>query len=370
MAEIITPEIEFTNTFEPGDIVAASESPEIRTRDMLMVPIDEIHTVANYNIRIHDAAYEAHVERIKNSIMANGFYRHAPLKCYVAKEDGQNLFYLVGGYSRYEAAKRAIEDGAKLERLPVVLTPKGTSMDDLLIGLDRDNDGKPLSPYERGIIVKRLQALDNEEDEIANKLGISTTYVNDLLLLMGSPKELHNMVTSGEVSAGLAMQMLKEHKSGKAAVKALKDAGATGERRTNGAAGPPVTRVTRTNVGRTGGTDAPNKRLYECLIEYLIVLNSTSGADSAMGFLLRWNDKEKDAIKELSKIASPDKKKKKGKTPNPKDVRIKVTKGMSDDEKAAAREHNKVVKKRADRRAARAAAAATEEPAADDNEAI
>jgi hypothetical protein len=354
------PSMEFKHVFEAAtadDAFAAVE--DRREGTQVMVPFEAIHPVSDFNIRIHTPDYEAHIERIKESIKQNGFFRHMPLKVHPVNENGQNLLYLVGGYSRYAAAKRAVAEGAKISRLPVVPTPKGTSLDDLLIGLDRDNDGRPLTPFEKGILVKRLQAADNDEEEIATALGITKQYVGDLLQLMAAPKALHNMIVGGEVAAALAIDMLKEH-GGKKAVEVLKTAGATGERpQTNGQAGPATTRVTRSAVARTGGTQKAGKRLYEALIEYLVVLNGSSGAQSAMDFLLKWHEKDADAVKELAKIAAPKKgKKAEKKAKNPKDVRIKITDEMSDDEKKAAREHNKEVKKRKERREARLAAKA------------
>lgn len=372
-SDVAIPGFEFKTVFEPATSEEAfSAVSEAREGVLMMVPFDAIHPVGDFNIRVHTPDYEAHVERIKDSIKQNGFYRHMPLKVFPATENGQKLLYLAGGYTRYDAAKRAVADGAKLTRLPVVATPKGTSMDDLLIGLDRDNDGRPLTPFEKGILVKRMLASENDEDEIANKLGITKQYVGDLLQLMAAPKALHNMVINGEVAAALAIDMIKEHGSGKKAVEVLKAAGATGEAaKPNGQAGEPTTRVTRKKVAATGGTAKAGKRLYEALIEYLIVLNGTSGATSAMDFLLKWQEKDPEAIKELqSKLGKKGKAKAKGKKEkNPKDVRMKITDDMTDEQKAEVRAHNKEVKKRKERRekkAARLAAAAAGSPASDD----
>lgn len=375
------PPTEFKQPFEAAtaeEAFAAIEDKRESEGYLVMVPIDAIHPLSNFNIRVHTPDYEAHIERIAQSIKDSGFFRHFPLKVFPATENGQNLLYLVGGYSRFEAAKRAVAAGVKLSRLPVVATPKGTTLDDLLIGIDRDNDGRPLSPFERGILIKRLVANENDEDEIANALGVTKKYVADLLLLMAAPKALHNMVVNGEVAANLAIELIKEHGSGKKAVEALKAAGATGERTPPAANGEdkgegegdgitpaPAARVTRAAVARTGGTARAGKKLYEALIEYLIVLNGTAGAQSAMDFLLKWQEKDPEAVKELAKLAKPAKKAKKAakkppKEKNPKDVRVKITDTMSDEEKATARAHNKEVKKRKERREKRAAAKAAE----------
>lgn len=370
MARLDIPTTEFKIEFEPGNVAnLTGEGSDVRERDLLMVPIDRISPVKDFNVRVHDPEYEAHIETIKDKIIREGFHRHLPLKCYVGKEGDQDLFYLVGGYTRFEAAKRAKAEGANIERLPVVVTPKGVSMKDLMYGIDTDNDGKNLTPFERAILCKRLVAMDESEDEIAKGMGISKQYVSDLLSLMAAPRALHNMVTSGEVSARLAMDTIRKEGSGKKAVEVLKGAGATGESPTpptNGS-GEQTNRVTRTSLGITA---AAGKKLYEALVEYLIVLNGSSGAQAAMDFLLRWNEKEAAAVKELEGIVAKGGKKAKEKKPNPKDVRIKLRKDMTDEERAKAKAHNKEVKKRAERRekkAAKAAAAAGENKNNDDD---
>ncbi len=93
------------------------------------------------------------------------------------------------------------------------------------------------------------------------------------------------------------------------------------------------------------------------------MLNSQGGAQTAIDFLLKWQEKDADAIKELNTVAKPKAKggkkaKAKAKEKNPKDVRIKITDDMTDEAKATARAHNKEVKKRKERREKRAAAEA------------
>jgi ParB family transcriptional regulator, chromosome partitioning protein len=356
---VTIPEAEFKQVFEPATAEAAYEAiTDAREGTMMLVPFEAIHPIAGFNIRVHSPDYEAFIERTKESIKANGFFRHRPLKVHPSTENGTPLLYLADGYTRYEAAKRAVAEGAKITRLPVVSTPKGTSMDDLFVGLDADNDSRPLSAFEKGILVKRMLADGNDEDEVANKLRITKQYVGDLVQLMAAPKALHNMVVTGEVASALAIDLIKEH-GGKKAVEVLKGAGATGNApAANGQAGQPRTRVTRKNVAGSGGTANAGKRLYEALIEYLVVLNGTSGAQSAMDFLLKWQEKDPEAVKELQSKLGGRKKKAKGKDKkpkNPKDVRMKITDDMTDEQKKLAREHNKEVKKRKERRIARAA---------------
>jgi hypothetical protein len=376
VADTTFPEVKFETPLEQGDVTAAATAVEAKRSDMIMAPIGSIHPLANFNVRVHDAAYEEHVEDIKKSIMKNGFFRHSPLKVFVNREGDQNLFMLVGGYTRFEAAKRAVAEGYSIERLPVVAARKGTTMIDLMIGLDKDNDGKPLSPYERSVVIKRLGDLGVDEDEIAERMNITKQWLGDLLVLQGAPREIHNMVQIGETSARLAIDLIKQH-GAKKAIEMLKASGATGAA-PNGSGTAPARRVTprNLNTGEGGETSETKKKFvpklkeYKGLIEYLFVLKASSGDAGAMDFLHRVHEGEKDALKEWAKAVKPAKKgKAKAKeTPvekpkNPKDVRIKITDDMTDEKKAEARAHNKEVKARKERREARAAAKLAKEAA-------
>src|SRR5712691_7059613 len=123
-----TPSADFDIEFTQGGVKAAIAKTGAKQRDLLMVPIGELTIVAGLNVRIHDAEYEAHIEEIKTSIIENGFYQHFPLAGYAGKEGDLTLIYVTGGFTRLEAAKRAIKEGAAIEALPVVLKPSGTSM--------------------------------------------------------------------------------------------------------------------------------------------------------------------------------------------------------------------------------------------------
>src|SRR5882672_11368327 len=111
---------------------------------MLMVPIDNIHIMSGFNVRIHDDDYELHVEEIKESILQHGFYQNEPLSGFASREGDITFIQLVGGFTRFEAAKRARVEGAPLDALPVVLKPTGTSLIDLTVALNAENTTSPL----------------------------------------------------------------------------------------------------------------------------------------------------------------------------------------------------------------------------------
>ena len=201
----------FDATLTPGSIKSAMKESGSGSRDLWQVPIENIRTIDNFNVRTHGPAYSAHIRDLANSMLNEGYYQHKPLAGYVAKEDNEQIIYITDGHSRLDAAKLAISEGAEIELLPVVVSQAGVSMEDLTIALVRGNSGKPLSPYEMGVVCKRLVRFGMDISVIADRIGISSQYVNNLLSLMAAPAEIRMMVIEESVSASVAIEVIAQH---------------------------------------------------------------------------------------------------------------------------------------------------------------
>lgn len=237
MAKLEIPSAKLVIDLTRGNLKVAMASAEATNPHALwMVPYDQIRIIPGFNTRIRTPAYEARVEWLTNSIMENGFYQNCPLTGFVAREDGKDVIYLTGGHRRHEAAGRAIKLGAPIEALPMVMKPKGTSMIDLSIELDTENESDPLTPMEKAINIKRLIGYGLDEATIAKRLGYTSKYVSDLLTLVAAPKVVQDMIALGQVSSTLALHTLNEHGSQAANVlkEAIKEAEATGKTKATG----------------------------------------------------------------------------------------------------------------------------------------
>lgn len=208
--ELPLPSSEFNMTLVAGSVKGAMRAADAKSRDLWQVPVDKIKTMPEFNVRVRDAKYLAHLRTIANSILAEGFYQHEPLVGFVANEAGENVIYITGGHTRLESTGIANSEGAEIQVLPVVINPPGTSREDLVVALIKGNDkGKPLTPYESGVVCKRLVNYGWTVEKIAKRLDYSEVYVDGLLLLVGAPQEIREMVQSGEVSATTAIQTLR-----------------------------------------------------------------------------------------------------------------------------------------------------------------
>lgn len=194
-----------------GNVKAAMNEAGAKSSDLWMVPIANIRVIEGFNLRERNAGYEAHIVDIGESILANGYRKDKPLTGYVGKDEESNIIYVTDGHSRLEAVAYANAKGADIQVLPVVTTPPGTNVEDLTVGLFTANNGRPLTELEKAQGLKRLIGFGIEPAEAGRRTGITTSRVNDLLLLAGSSSKIRRMVTDNEVSATEAIKQIKTH---------------------------------------------------------------------------------------------------------------------------------------------------------------
>lgn len=203
----------FEKFLVPGKIKSVMKVTNSKSRDLWQVPPECIRLMDGFNIRIKNSDYHTHIRQLADSIKLDGFFADKPLGAYVANENGEEVIYLHDGHCRLEAVKIAIQEGADIQNVPLVVSPPGTSLEDLTVSLVRSNSGKPLSPYEAAVVCKRLSRYGWSASDIAKRIGFSANYVAKLLALAGAPLHLREMVVDGVVSADVAIQMLSQHGS-------------------------------------------------------------------------------------------------------------------------------------------------------------
>jgi ParB-like chromosome segregation protein Spo0J len=193
------------------EIVAGSREQirEVSTGrgDVYMVPVGSIRVREGFNaVREADPDYPAHIRELADSIKANGFMRHKTLTGLIASD---GFVYLSDGHTRYAATLLANEEGAGIESLPFMNEAKGTNDDDRIFGLITNNSGKRLTQYGEALVIKQLIGRGIDEKEIARRLGFAVQKVTNLLELCAAPREVVQMVVSGEVSATTAVKVIK-----------------------------------------------------------------------------------------------------------------------------------------------------------------
>lgn len=199
--------------FTPGSVKAAMKG--VTSSDLWKVPRERLSVAEGFNVRQHNDEYQAHVRAIADSMKANGFMQDKPIAAFVADEQ----IIVTDGHTRLAAYDLAVSEGMEPFELPVVTKPRGTSMEDLTVALVTSNSGRPLTPLEVGLVCKRLVDYGMEPPVVAKRLGLTPVHVNNLLDLVAAPKQVRDLVSTGKVSATLAIETLRSE--GKEAAKVL-----------------------------------------------------------------------------------------------------------------------------------------------------
>lgn len=196
-----------------GATAAAMKSAGATAGKLFNIPIDKIKLIPGFNVRVDGPDYRAHRDMLADLIRAKGFDETKPLAGYVAKEGDENVIYITDGHTRLDAVTmvNADEGGPTIEKLPVIVRTEAPSLSDLTAALHTNNTGRPLSPFELGVVVKRLLKEEGaEKSAIAATLAVTPRYLDDVLLLVNSPKEVRTAVLQGEVSSTMAIQQLRK----------------------------------------------------------------------------------------------------------------------------------------------------------------
>lgn len=252
MADKLTlPKTKFTKELVAGPTEPTMKAAEATSAKLYRVPVDKIKTIPGFNVRVQSPDYIAHRDGIKASIQANGYDSTKPLAGYVAKEDNENVIYVTDGHTRLDAVNEINDDpetgkADRIAALPVLVQPKEVSLTDLTVQLHTANSGRPLTPYELGVVVKRLLADDDADKKtIATRLGVTTRYLDDVLLLANADSKVKQHVASGAVSSTMAIQLLRKdadtaaEKIGEAVAKTA----GTGKKATKKHTGPKTEKV-------------------------------------------------------------------------------------------------------------------------------
>lgn len=193
---------------------------EAKPRKVFFVPLAELYVEDGYNIRDVD---QAHVEEFRDAYLAGEYV--PPLTVEVT----QNGIKVIDGHHRFAGARMAAETGLELRLEVNDIT--GTSEADKIALMVTSSQGKPLEPLERAKAYARLKQQGWTNDEIAKKVKRSPSDVANMLALAECPDDIKAMVSAGQMSYVMAIEMTKEHGDAAPAVaaEALEKAKAAGK---------------------------------------------------------------------------------------------------------------------------------------------
>ncbi|MFL9892812.1 transcriptional regulator [Paraburkholderia sp. RL17-381-BIF-C] len=206
-----------------GNTKAAVKAAGGGSSDLWTVPPGEIHYDPRDNVRPLDMERVRHLASL---ITANGYDRKKPLGCFVRKVGGQDRIFVYEGQHRYHAALMAIQEGAEIDRLPIVIDEaKSVNRVNLIYSGITNNDGEKLTPLQLAEKVVELQELGEPNATICKRLNITDQTIRDVLLLAQAPAALHKLVREKVVASTLAIEEIRTH-GGEKALERLSNAAA------------------------------------------------------------------------------------------------------------------------------------------------
>ena len=205
----------FNKEFTAGNKKLAMKDAADGSSENWKVLVSHLKTAPGFNTRVMTPKRKEHIEYLAGQIETHGFHEHEPLGGYVAIEDGQQVVYVTHGHNRLAAVHLLIAKGVDIKKVPFIAVPKTTTMADLTAQIVTGNSGMPLTTYEKGLVCKRLLGYGWETAEICQKLGMkSKQYVDNLLMLVGAPLPVREMVINEETSAENAIEAMRRYADG------------------------------------------------------------------------------------------------------------------------------------------------------------
>lgn len=198
----------------------------VKKTDMFRVPPQDLLEEEGFNQRDYDSPEcVAQIEGFAKAYQAGEFV--PPL---VVRIDASTGFkYIVEGHQRKRGALIAITRGADLSHLDC-LPFRGNDVDRLVVQA-RSERGLKLTALGLSNIYLKLHRLGKTNAEIAERMDVSGTQVEAMLVLATAPSDVQAMVKAGTVAASVAIEAVRKYgeKAGAKLAEKLVEAKAQGK---------------------------------------------------------------------------------------------------------------------------------------------
>lgn len=179
-----------------------------RGSDVLIFDPDSIKEIDGYNARnMESPETKEHIRKMVKAIHNNGTLNFPPIT--IAQKNGE--IFVFSGHCRRRAFSIAKKEGAPIKGIPAIINTQNE--EERTLDLITSNDGLPLTQLEKANVIKRLISFGWTNKEIAEKIGVSIQTIYNLSILLNSPKEIKEMVTSGKITSSTAIKAIREEKS-------------------------------------------------------------------------------------------------------------------------------------------------------------
>ena len=140
------------------------------------------------------------IDKLAEEIKAQGILN--PISVIPFKdENGNDKYRLVDGERRYRATMKLINEGVEILRIPALFLSKSMSEEDMLIQQALRNEGEQFTPYEWGLLAKRLMdKCGLTMKEVSEKLGINIGTISRYLGYLELDPRLSELIRDRKIS--------------------------------------------------------------------------------------------------------------------------------------------------------------------------
>lgn len=192
-----------------------------RGRETYNIPFEKLRVRKGFNVRQD----YGDIPELAMSLLNDG--QHTPLSGDMGTD---GLYYITAGHRRYKAFEWLKKNGHPVDTVEGFINAKGTTEEDRIVSMFTENNQKPLEPVEAAICFQRLINLKWTPEQIAERVGRSVFYVNDMLILAKQPKEIQNAVQDHDITATSVIKADKKKIPKETVTKMIRDKKERGQR--------------------------------------------------------------------------------------------------------------------------------------------
>lgn len=184
--------------------LAEGKAEGVQKATYFKISPDVIEFEEGFNLREEGAELDEHLERMYVAMKAGAYF--PPID--VSVIDGRIIAR--DGHCRTRTAKRLKKEGVDI--MLEARQFRGNEAE-CVFHMISSSQGKPLTPLESGRGYLRLIRYGLEVPAICARTGVSRTTVENGLILAEAPVAIQQMIVKGEVSAHVAIDVIRKHGS-------------------------------------------------------------------------------------------------------------------------------------------------------------
>lgn len=192
--------------------LAEGKAEGVQKATYFKISPDVIEFEDGFNLREEGAELDEHLERMYVAMKAGAYF--PPID--VSVIDGRIIAR--DGHCRTRTAKRLKKEGVDI--MLEARQFRGNEAE-CVFHMISSSQGKPLTPLESGRGYLRLIRYGLEVPAICARTGVSRTTVENGLILAEAPVAIQQMIVKGEVSAHVAIDVIRKH--GSKAIEVLRE---------------------------------------------------------------------------------------------------------------------------------------------------